>query len=377
MNIDDIILNSGYAHIKDEIFEHLDNPSLSACLRVSKKWHETLKRLRLRRHLLWLMTFSRFNVSEHDAEWHYYKRSSSFLQVFPEWIKLSKHFKSKGTVEDIEEVIQILKLYIAQPDYRVELENKGSPIQFAAENGYIDFLKILVPVFIELKLNHFIHREAARYRSDDKPPILLTCESGHTEIVKFFLEQKDTETEYSHEFKNQCLHAACKNGHLDIVKLFDQELANLRKPLPIFHAACESGNLDLVLYLIQESEKLTLDLNLLDKNGNTALHNACAYGLADVVNVLLDTGAWFGAIDANPMNKRNETIFHSACLDKGKDGTNLKMVKLLFKRSKEIGLDLNQQTNYQETAFHYACRNGLVDVVKFMIENAEEFLFTG
>ena len=64
-----------------------------------------------------------------------------------------------------------------------------------------------------------------------------------------------------------------------------------------------------------------------------------------------------------PENSSNESIFHLAC---GNRRGNLETVKLLFERSKEIGLDLNKPNNWGRTAFHYACKIGNMEIVKFM-----------
>ena len=95
MAIDRVITNSALSHIKDQIFEDLDNSTLAACLLVSKDWHDSLTRLKLRRYfyLVWLMTNSKINIYEQvDAEGNYGHRTRSFLQVFPNWMKLSSHF---------------------------------------------------------------------------------------------------------------------------------------------------------------------------------------------------------------------------------------------------------------------------------------------
>ena len=77
-----------------------------------------------------------------------------------------------------------------------------------------------------------------------------------------------------------------------------------------------------------------------------------------------------------PENSRNESIFHSACACKDKKG-NLETVKLLFERSKEIGLDLNKPNNCGRTAFHYACQIGNMEIVNFMVDHAEELVLNG
>ena len=196
--IEDIILNPGLEHIQTAIFEKLDNASLESCFKVSREWNEGLKssevvkRLKLRRDLNSLMGKANFEVDWERYCSYLYKSSRTFLQLFPEWIVLPKYFKRKGTVKNIEEVLQVLEMYISEPDYRVwmgmyEPGRKASPIQFAAENGYGDFLKIVVPIFLEMKAFHYVYPTNISDKNVDVPPISLASGSGHTQIVQFFL----------------------------------------------------------------------------------------------------------------------------------------------------------------------------------------------
>ena len=362
-NIENIITNSGLSDIKDQIFEHVDNSTLAKCLLVSKDWYEALKRLKLRRHLLWLLTNSEIDtIQQLDMEFNYGLQKTKFIRVFPNWMELTNHFKRKGKVEDIEEVIHVLKLYISEPNYRAEGLDKASPIHYAAEKGHLAFLKILVPLSVRL--------DSYRPRC---PPFLLACEFGQTQIVQFFLDFKDFEK------SKDALYLACHNGHLDVVKLLveqnDQDLCVIQPAMvhydkqTIFHAACKSGNLDLVLYLIHNSKHLNLDLNLCDRYGKTALHIVCENGKTDIVNLLLDNATH--GIDTCPVvtySSRNDTILTLAC-----EYRNIQTVKVLYERSKEIGLDLNKRNHHGFNAFLIACEYGQFDIVKFMVEHPEDF----
>ena len=50
--MDRVLTNSGLIHIKDQIFEELDNSTFAACLLVCKDWYNALTRLKLRRYLV-------------------------------------------------------------------------------------------------------------------------------------------------------------------------------------------------------------------------------------------------------------------------------------------------------------------------------------
>ena len=149
-NMENIIANSGLSDIKDQIFEYMDNPTLAKCLLVSKDWYEALTRLKLRRYLLWLLTNSEiYNYQQADSNdperpfeyslYDYGVYKAKFLRVFPNWIELTNHFKRKGKVEEIEDVIKVLKMYISEADYRAESFGKASPIHYAAEKAIYYF----------------------------------------------------------------------------------------------------------------------------------------------------------------------------------------------------------------------------------------------
>ena len=90
-----------------------------------------------------------------DIEWNYFKVTKSFLRVFPSWIKLSSYFKTQGSLENIAEVIRVLKLYFSEPDFRIDLQtlqSKSCPTHYAAEKGYLTISKILVPISVKLDL---------------------------------------------------------------------------------------------------------------------------------------------------------------------------------------------------------------------------------
>merc|ERR1711963_1279452 len=120
---------------------------------------------------------------------------------------------------------------------------------------------------------------------------------------------------------------ACKNGHLNVVKLLDEELTNLQET---FFAACQSGNVDLVLHLMKQydPDKLPSEFNLKYINGHKALDIACAHGNAEVVKILLASGKIHPSA-VKGLNRRNETIFRSACNGFKCNENNLEVVKLL------------------------------------------------
>ena len=88
-----------------------------------------------------------------------------------------------------------------------------------------------------------------------------------------------------------------------------------------FHIACSRGHPDVVKIFLQYAVTLNIDLNVKDKDGNTAFHLACQktacfwesnQGHSDVVKILIENAVTFG-VDLNTKNNNNLTGFQEAC----------------------------------------------------------------
>ncbi len=101
-----------------------------------------------------------------------------------------------------------------------------------------------------------------------------------------------------------------------------------------------------------------VDVNVKDKDGNTALHEAAIKGYLDIVRWLIGNGA-----DVNVENSDGgDTALHLAALHGHTD-----VVKVLIWN----GADLNDKHNGY-TALHYAASCGYVEIVKDLLENGAD-----
>ena len=179
-------------------------------------------------------------------------------------------------------------------------------------------------------------------------------------------------------------------GHIDVVKFLLQHGAvtssldtNGRIPL---HYSCKNGHSEVTMSLIQHDES---DINERDRENATPLHLACKYGFADLVSLLLGTGAEIQAKMAN-----GESPLHIACqfdwpqvvevLLKNNANRNAKdndrftpwhkaaqagSAKSLDSLIWHSSVDVNLKGKDERSALTLACRAGHLDIVEILVES--------
>ena len=92
-------------------------------------------------------------------------------------------------------------------------ENGWSPLHFAAYNGKLEIIKLLITKFNSDPL-----------MTSDRGRIALhyAAQEGHLHTVKFFVEQIKCNPSHMDKNKLTPLHLAAGKGHLDIVKYLER-----------------------------------------------------------------------------------------------------------------------------------------------------------
>ena len=94
--------------------------------------------------------------------------------------------------------------------------------------------------------------------------------------------------------------------------------------------------------------------------GNTYLHLAAKDNQIDTFEVILNDEA-----DKNLVNYKGYTAFLVACLF-----GRVRIAELLMSKPAELKIDLTRKTNFNETAFHLACRSN-VEMAEMIMTNSD------
>ena len=137
-----------------------------------------------------------------------------------------------------------------------------------------------------------------------------------------------------------------KGGNIETIKFLIKSSRELGIDLNLkhFHNACVDDDRELVKMMIESSKEYNIDLNARDNYGKTAFMRACISGRTEVIKIIINSSNKFDIdLNARHMNYINEEI------------------------------DTERRIGDRKTGFIYACINGYLEAVKWMIEKREEF----
>ena len=197
-----------------------------------------------------------------------------------------------------------------------------TPIMFAAENGHVEIVILLI------KKGAYINE----IDSEGNTALSLALSQSHTEIVKLLLEQDA-------EFSNKLIKCdqsiivwAAKKGHTDIVDLLIKKGTLAKMPLETSEAfiwAASKDHIDIVYSLLQDGVYVDVVTN---KAGTTALMAASGKGNVNIVKLLLKNNADIGL----------KTSKGSTALSLAKRRKSVAIINLLQKADKKT-VDVSEQ----------------------------------
>jgi ankyrin repeat protein len=220
-----------------------------------------------------------------------------------------------------------------------------TPFETAINKGYLDVIKVFVEKGADVKATD----------QDGDTPLHWAAANGHSDVVKYLVEEKGTNVKVGDKDGYTPLHRAAANSKLDVVKYLVEKGADVKAAdkygdTPLYRAA-RYGEWDVVKYLVEKGA----DVKATDKDGDTLLHWTAEDGHWDVVKYLVEKGANIKAGD-----KDGFTPLHRAAAN-GK----LDVVKYLVE---EKGVGVKAANDAGETSLHRAARYGKLDVVKYLVE---------
>uniref|UniRef100_A0A673VBS0 [histone H3]-lysine(9) N-methyltransferase n=1 Tax=Suricata suricatta TaxID=37032 RepID=A0A673VBS0_SURSU len=183
------------------------------------------------------------------------------------------------------------------PNFKMEHQNKRSPLHAAAEAGHVDICHMLIQAGANIDT----------CSEDQRTPLMEAAENNHLDAVKYLIkagalvDPKDAEG-------STCLHLAAKKGHYDVVQYL---LSNGQMDVncqddggwtPMIWAT-EYKHVELVKLLLAKGS----DINIRDNEENICLHWAAFSGCVDIAEILLAARC-----DLHAVNVHGDSPLHIA-----------------------------------------------------------------
>jgi len=223
------------------------------------------------------------------------------------------------------------------------------------DTGEVDWSKIVAIACKKGKIGvvQFVLSKADLPKTfdDGSTPLMLASSYGHTDLVRYLLEQGADLHDIDNKGQTVTMQA-CKQGRMEIFKLLVAKGANLlatdndgNTPLIL---ASVSENAALVKYLLEQGA----GLDETNKEGKTATLQACLAGRLGSVRILVEEGA-----DLNAQDEEGNTALILASASNNAD-----LVRYLLAR----GARLRETNNEGRTATLQACLVGCLEIVQLL-----------
>lgn len=219
----------------------------------------------------------------------------------------------------------------------------GRPLQIAAKTGHVDIVNVLCAHGADVSYGgHF-----------NFTPLQLASYSGYVDVARALI-MHGAEVEASATDSTTALSGAVKIGHLELVKLLIENGAKINSTVspdrtPLLEYALRKGYEKVAEVLILNGAKV----NIVDTDGDTALHCAVARGYFEIVTILIAKGA-----EVNAVNKKRQSPLSVAT-----QNGNLELVKTLIAK----GANVNVVDDVGKTPLYYATNSHNLELVKVLM----------
>ncbi|XP_043597879.1 ankyrin repeat and death domain-containing protein 1A-like isoform X1 [Bombus pyrosoma] len=188
-----------------------------------------------------------------------------------------------------------------------------------------------------------------------RAPIHWAASRGNTEIIEMLIQAK-CDIEARDKFGMRPLHMAARYGHRDAVKMLINAGANVsavnKKQYTLLMCAARGNNVRVVDYLAEAVESLNGDAT--DCTGATALHHAACAGHPSMITALTNVPR----IELNAVDKKGQTPIHCACAEE-----HLEAVEVLI----GLGAKVDAQDNEGNTCLHVATRTRHTAIAQLLL----------
>ena len=235
----------------------------------------------------------------------------------------------------------------------------NSPLHIASCNGNLECVKLIFETSTVKIYPDVVSGIFKGYWYSKQTALHMACESGHKYVVDYLLTRTTCKPDVQDFYGNTPLHVASRKGHIECVKLIvearvDLNITNKNKQTAIFMAS-KNGHSDIVEYLLTHAK---CNPNIKDSNENTLLHIASCNGQLDLVKLVFETSTVSN--DPDVANVDKQTALHMACMN-GHKGT----AEWLLTRA---NCNPNLRDKDGNTPLHTASRNGHLECVKLIVE---------
>ncbi|KAM4687553.1 uncharacterized protein O3C94_006066 [Discoglossus pictus] len=287
------------------------------------------------------------------------------------------HYCARVGNEDVLlEMIRHINSNKMQQTMNKQAKNGWSPLSVAAERGHTAVVKILlqsharVDVFDE-------HGKAALHLAAENghdqiadillwhkafvnaktklglTPLHLCAQNGYNHLVKLLVDTHQASIDAMALNKRTPLHMAALNGQLDVCNSLlnmkaDVNATDIQGQTPL-HLAAENDHSEVVKLFLKHKPELVTSANV---DGSTCAHIAAAKGSVAVIKELLKFNKTGVTAARNKTN--NSTPLHLAAA-----GGHAEVVKVLL----ETGASASDEDGEGMTAIHLAAKNGHINVL--------------
>ena len=188
--------------------------------------------------------------------------------------------------------------------------------------------------------------------SDGKTPFYYACVNSHIPIIKFLC--RIGAQPFDSQEMNDLLEEIISRDQINSLKYLHQEklcdVTKTSKKGSYLHTACTYNSIKCINYLIDY-----INPDILDSQGNTALHIACLCSDLEIVSVLVQKNF---SLDSE--NVKGHLPLHFACLREDKDIILYIISVMLY--------DVDQFDKNGNALIHFACLNLKFKTIQFLYE---------
>ena len=227
-----------------------------------------------------------------------------------------------------EDSLEIVKLVTFLSNVKAKSHNGATPLHVASVHGSLQVVKWLIEE---------MHCDPNIEDDDSLMPLNYACGHGHRYYYGYLYHNEES-VQDKNILVAEYLVANCGCDPMKI-----------RGSISPMKIACKAGNLKLVKALT------CMNVNCIDRNGDTPLHLACREKQLKIVRFLTQLEKHFSQ---KLQNKKGELPLHIAC-----SHGSLELVKLVS------DCDVNASTmNEEDSPVHIACRHSQIETVAYLTQ---------